>query len=364
MLRSRPLPDLPIPLVTATTPLTTWPYILRTALSVVGILAVCCVCTLLAGCGNGSDTDSLSREDSFVVRPFQPDLDGHWIGNAICYGPHRDGQRPGGPSPSAAEMREDLRLLLPHWNLLRIYGSSEFTETLLGTIRDDELDMKVMLGVWIAPEDDVANRREVEAAIRLAKKYSEIVIAVSVGNETQVSWSAHKSPLADLITHVRRVRAGVTVPVTVADDYSFWNQPESQKLALEIDFITMHAHPMWNGLQLDAALAWLQDQTAAIEALHPDRTVVVGETGWATSVHDQGEQAELIKGRPGELEQRRFHDEVRTWAAAQKLTVFFFEAFDENWKGGPHPAEVEKHWGLFRADRSPKAAMASDSGKE
>ena len=34
-----------------------------------------------------------------------------------------------------------------------------------------------------------------------------------------------------------------------------------------------------------------------------------------------------------------------------------FEAFDENWKGGDHPAEVEKHWGLFRADRTPKAAM-------
>lgn len=101
----------------------------------------------------------------------------------------------------------------------------------------------------------------------------------------------------------------------------------------------------------------------AVQAMHPDRAVVLGETGWATSVHDQGEQAELIKGRPGEIEQKRFHDAVRAWADALRLPVFFFEAFDENWKGGAHPAEVEKHWGLFRVDRSAKAAIGSDSGK-
>jgi exo-beta-1,3-glucanase (GH17 family) len=37
--------------------------------------------------------------------------------------------------------------------------------------------------------------------------------------------------------------------------------------------------------------------------------------------------------------------------------VFFFEAFNENWKGGAHPAEVEKHWGVFFENRSPKAAI-------
>ena len=34
-----------------------------------------------------------------------------------------------------------------------------------------------------------------------------------------------------------------------------------------------------------------------------------------------------------------------------------FEAFDENWKGGPSPEETEKHWGLFRADRTPKLVV-------
>ena len=251
--------------------------------------------------------------------------------------------------------------MLPHWNLLRIYGSSGFARTLLEVIKGDGLEMEVMLGVWIAPGDEEGNRREVETAIELANAYPDIVPTVCVGNETQVSWSGHRCPPGVLIANVQRVRAGVTVPVTVADDFNFWNKPESRAVAAEIDFITMHAHPMWNGRQLEEAFIWLADQVAVVRAVHPDHPVVLGETGWATSVHDQGEQAELIKGKPGETEQRIFFDAVTAWAAAEELTVFWFEAFDENWKGGPHPAEVEKHWGLFRADRSAKVAVAREA---
>jgi len=305
---------------------------------------------LCAGCG-GREVSPVPREDPFAVRDFAPPA------NAVCYGPHRDGQRPGDASPSAAELREDLELMSPHWNMLRVYGAGGFARTMLEVIREDGLDMKVVLGAWIAPEDDAANRREIDDAIRLANDYPDVVVAVCVGNETQVHWSAHRSPLEGLIEHVRRARAGVTVPVTVADDFNFWNKPESRALARELDFVLMHAHPMWNGIQLDEGVAWLGIRVAEVRALHPDRLVVVGETGWATSVHDQGEQAELIKGTPGEAEQKLFHDELRAWADAGHAAVFVFEAFDENWKGGDHPNEVEKHWGLYRADRSPKAAL-------
>jgi len=310
---------------------------------------------LLAGCGG--EPDPYLREDPFVVREFQPISGDRWIGNAVCYGPHRDGQRPGESDPSEAEIREDLQLMLPHWNLLRIYGSTGFSETLLEVIRAGGLDMKVMLGVWIAPNDPEANRLEVDAAIRLTRQYDDIIIAVSVGNETQIHWSAHRCSFDELLVNVRRVRARVKVPVTVADDFNYWNKDESQPLAAEIDFITIHAHPMWNGLSLKDALPWVQEQIVEVTTLHPGRTVILGETGWATAVHNQGEQAKLIKGRPGETQQKRFFLDTRSWAESQRFPIFFFEAFDENWKGGDHPNEVEKHWGLFKANRSPKAAV-------
>ncbi len=317
----------------------------------------------------------LSCEDENIVRGFDPTANGETIYNAVCYGPHRDGQRPGGAQPSEKQLLEDLRLMIPRWKLIRIYSSSEFAGTLLSVISEHQMDIRIMLGVWIDPEEQrdekgkvlerfdeaaASNRAEVDAAIRLANRYPGIVAAVSVGNESQIYWSAHRSPLDILIGHVRRVREGVDIPVTVADDFNYWNKPDSRKLAAEIDFITMHAHPMWNGLQLEDALDWLKDQLEEVRSVHQDRKVIIGETGWATSVIDQGEQGKLIKGEPGETEQKIFCREVRDWAESARQTVFFFEAFDENWKGGSHPEEVEKHWGLFRADRSPKEAMLEE----
>jgi exo-beta-1,3-glucanase (GH17 family) len=330
----------------------------------------------LTGLGSDPARAGVPREEPFVVRSFRPYSGERWIGNAVAYGPHRDGQRPGGPAPSRAELREDLQLMLPHWNLLRLYGASGVAGTILELIREDELDMKVMLGVWIAPEEErdaegrvvardsvaaAANRTEVAAAIRLAAAFPELIVAVAVGNETQVDWSAHRSPLDILIGYVREVRAAVPMPVTSVDDFKWWLAPESRTLAREIDFVTMHAHPLWNGRQLEEGMAWMLEQIAAVQDLHADREVVLGETGWATSVADVGEQATLIKGRVGEAEQKVFYDEVRAWAAAERMTVFVFEAFDENWKGGDDPAEVEKHWGLFNADRTPKAAVRPGS---
>jgi exo-beta-1,3-glucanase (GH17 family) len=297
-----------------------------------------------------------ARADGFEVRPFLGGDEGRCVG--ICYGPHRDGQRPGGPTPSAAEIAQDLRLLAAHWTLMRVYGSSELAKTMLSTIRDEGLDMKVMLGAWIAPDDSAGNRREVDAAIELANTFGEIVAAVSVGNETQVSWSTHQVAPRVLIDAVERVRSAVAVPVTVVDDFNFWNKPQSRSIATHIDFVTMNAHPMWNGAQLEDAPRWLQEQFETVAAVHPDRPVVVGETGWATSVGPEGEQAALIRGRPGEIEQASFTDAVTSWSRGRHVRVFLFEAFDENWKGGANPADVEKHWGLFRADRTPKAAVA------
>jgi exo-beta-1,3-glucanase (GH17 family) len=53
---------------------------------------------------------------------------------------------------------------------------------------------------------------------------------------------------------------------------------------------------------------------------------------------------------------------VLDWATKSNVTVFFFEAFDEPWKGNPdNPLGAEKHWGLFNVDRTPKEVMRGDS---
>lgn len=292
------------------------------------------------------------------LRPLAVTVDGRWRGAGICYGPHRDGQRPGGAAPTTAELRQDLHLLAPRWGLIRIYGAVDPAPRILEVIRADRLPVKVLLGVWIAPDADAANQREVDAAIALARAYPELVLAIVVGNETQVSWSDHRVPLDALIGYVRAVRRATAAPVAVADDFAAWLDPTIAPLVRELDAIVLHVHPMWNGQQLDQALAFTQRTYAEVVARHPGVPVILGEAGWATQRHDEGEQATLIKGVAGEAAQRTFFDAFTAWVTDARIVSTYFEAFDENWKGGSHPAEVEKHWGLFRADRTPKAAVA------
>jgi exo-beta-1,3-glucanase (GH17 family) len=45
------------------------------------------------------------------------------------------------------------------------------------------------------------------------------------------------------------------------------------------------------------------------------------------------------------------------WSQKEGILTFVFEAFDQPWKGSPHPLEPEKHWGLFTLDRQPKLVM-------
>ena len=49
--------------------------------------------------------------------------------------------------------------------------------------------------------------------------------------------------------------------------------------------------------------------------------------------------------------------EYRMKMVTSDNSVDVFEAFDENWKGSDHELEPEKHWGLYKADRTPKLVM-------
>ena len=71
-----------------------------------------------------------------------------------------------------------------------------------------------------------------------------------------------------------------------------------------------------------------------------------------------------MKGRLGGPERAAFRLAFSEWVWRERVPSFFCEAFDENSKGSEIPDEVEKHWGLDCADRTPKAAMAAaDPGR-
>jgi exo-beta-1,3-glucanase (GH17 family) len=301
---------------------------------------------------------------------------------AIAYSGFREGQHPdrgdGAVNPSAQEILEDLELLVAHgFRLIRLYDSGENSATTLRLIRQHQLPIKVLLGTWLEaevsnhegcawldepiPDEQLAantarNAAELQRGIQLARQFDEIVVAVNVGNEALVDWNDHMVTLEKVIAYVRRVKAAIDQPVTVADNYVWWMR-DGAPLAAEVDFIGVHTYPQWEGKSIDEALDFTIESLASVRAALPDKPIAVLEAGWATIAIEFGDRASEVK-------QARHYRELSDWARQHNTTVFFFEAFDESWKGDPNnPLGAEKHWGLFNIDRTPKRAIGQRPGK-
>jgi exo-beta-1,3-glucanase (GH17 family) len=67
----------------------------------------------------------------------------------------------------------------------------------------------------------------------------------------------------------------------------------------------------------------------------------------------------LIIGEASERAQKVFYDGYRQWLVDNHVVSYYFEAFDEKWKGGEDKPDgiAEKNWGVFRSDRTPKMAV-------
>lgn len=340
------------------------------------LLLVLSILALAAPRLAAADPESLPVRDDLARRPVTlPDGGAIWGGVGVCYGPFRDGQSPDGAAPTPEQVREDLHILARHFRIVRMYGSRGVTRDACRIIREDKLPLKMMVGAWIgqevkpdAPADAAPdarvqgeNRAEVASAIALSNDYPDVVFALNMANEALVEWSDHRVPPRVIIAYLRQARAAVKVPVTTCDTELFWSKPESREVARECDFLGLHAYAMWNKQTLASSMTWTRERLAEVRALHPDLPILLCETGWATQKGTNGYQAVGIVAKPSEEDQELFFRALRDWATEQKQAYFYFCAFDENWKGGSEPSEVEKHWGVYKADRTPKLLFQRQS---
>lgn len=293
-------------------------------------------------------------------------------GKAICYSGYREGQDPRQEIyPSYEEIREDLLILAKSWQVIRLYDCSQHAETTLRVIRDEGLDLKVMLGVDLAAEISnphcpwgaefsqntlFANRQinsaNVDRMIALANLHDNLVFAVSIGNEASVDWTDHMVPVARLVAYAKRVKKAVPQPVTFCDNYVPWTG-KLDPLAAELDFISVHTYPVWENIPIDHALEYTKQNYRSVVNHHPNKPVVITEAGWPTASNGRG----IDPLNASEEAQAQYCQQLGEWALEGKILTFVFEAFDEPWKGSPDPLEPEKHWGLFYVDRTPKPIM-------
>jgi exo-beta-1,3-glucanase (GH17 family) len=341
--------------------------------------------SVLAACGGGGTVPPTGVD----IRPLSADFSNR---KAVAYSPFRSSNRDT-EEVTDAMIREDLALLAQGgFTLLRLFDSSDkVAARLLRIIADDKLDFKVMLGAYIFSEKENPrttaqveankkfNQEEVDRAVKLANDYKSIVLAVSVGNETLVSWSgsAIASTPGVVAGYIKYVRDRVTQPLTSDDNWAFYakksSEPNDPRLVIDaVDFVSMHTYPLldtvppavpnWDWQQqavpeaqravamMDAAIEAAKGEYAAVRA-HLDslgqqaKPIIIGETGWkAVPVGNTANRAHPVN-------QKMYIDRLNAWGGASKasgagpVSIVYFEAFDEPWKGD------DDKWGLFTVAR-------------
>jgi exo-beta-1,3-glucanase (GH17 family) len=295
-------------------------------------------------------------------------------GHAICYSGFRLGQQPGGIYPSYDEVKEDLLLLSKHWKYLRLFDCDQHATTVIEVIKQEKLGLKIMLGAYINAEmnnfncpwnggvyteeqlekNKVENLNKIHRLIEMAQNNEQIIFALSVGNEACVEWTDHYVPESKVQHYVQLVKDKVKQPVSFCENYLPWLF-KLENLASAVDFISIHTYPVWEYKHISESLDYTIANYTAVAQKYPDKAVVITEAGWATNSNGRGINPENVN----EEFQKIYFEKLMQWADENNILCFFFEAFDEYWKGSPEPLEPEKHWGLYKIDRSPKRAIKS-----
>src|SRR6478736_9427006 len=257
---------------------------------------------------------------------------------SVSYSPYARSQHPDyGDRPTPEQIRADLKILSPYTNTIRTYSSTGGGELVPAIAA--EFGLKVTLGIWIDKNED-RNEREIQAAIALARRYSNIN-AIVVGNETTLR--AEKS-IDELVRLIQRVKRQSPVPVTTGEIWTVWI--EHPELASAVDFIAAHILPYWDGFTTTQAVDKTIEFYTKLRQAHPGKRIVIAEFGWPSAGYN------MLKADPGRIEQASVLREFVSRAEAYGIDYNIVEAFDQPWK--TNEGGVGMYWGMFDASRHAK----------
>jgi exo-beta-1,3-glucanase (GH17 family) len=339
---------------------------------------------------------------------------------AICYGGYRTNTRE--VQPTIDEIIEDLKILAAiNIKVLRTYNVHyEEVSNLLKAIsklkkEDPKFEMYVMLGAWIDcknawtelppihNEESSRNAIEIEEAVRLTNQYPDIIKIIAVGNEAMVKWatSYYVTPTIILkwVNHLQDLKKQHKLPksvwITSSDNFASWGGGDAEyhveelnQLIKAVDYISMHTYPMHDthyhpdfwGIKeneqklsekekIDAAMLRSRDYTINqyesvvkyMKSIGVNKPVHIGETGWATQSNEHygtdGSKA------TDEYKSAQFYNLMREWTTKEKISCFYFEAFDENWKDKANPLGSENHFGLINLKSQAKYVLWNEVDK-
>jgi len=323
---------------------------------------------------------------------------------AMCYGGYRDKTRD--IEPTVSQIIEDLRILSAmNIKVLRTYNVHHTeVSNLLKAIRivkkeDPNFQMYVMLGAWIDcknswtalptihNEESERNTVEIAEAIRLSNEYPDIIKIIAVGNEAIVKWatSYYVEPAIILkwVNYLQDAKKAGKLPknlwITSSDNFASWGGGSDEyhvsdlnQLIKAVDYVSMHTYPMhdthynpqfWGILEnekqftdrqkIDAAMIRARNYAIAqynsvasyMKSIGIEKPIHIGETGWATLSNEfYGESGSKATD---EYKSAVYYKLMREWSNKEKIALFYFEAFDEQWKDNKNSMGSENYFGLI-----------------
>jgi exo-beta-1,3-glucanase (GH17 family) len=290
-------------------------------------------------------------------------------GKAVCYQGYRKGQSPIEEIyPSKQQVLQDLLLLKDEFNYIRVYDTSPHTKDILEVIHKNNIDIKVMLSMYLFAEENhinhpifgnespkvlennrVKNNNLCLEIIQLTKQYSNIIFSVSVGNEARSIWNFNRVSDKRIAELVSTLKKEILQPVTFCEEWKYW-LTDLTLTAEAVDFISMHTYPVWNGINIDDAIAESNNHLNLLKIKYPSKHIIITEAGWPTKTDENkipNEWATIDN-------QKKYYTEMNLWAKKNQTLVFIFEAFDELWKGSNNQNDPEKNWGLYYDNRKRK----------
>jgi len=259
----------------------------------------------------------------------------------VSYAPFRPGQDPFTPAIdiTPAQVDDDLARLAKITHCVRTYSS---TQASLGSVPElaRKHGLTVLQGIWIA-RDPVANRREIDGAVKLAQENPDVVKAVIVGNEVLLRGEQSANDIAVFLKEVKgKVPAGVDV--TYADVWEFWER--NRGLADSVDFVTVHILPFWEDLPVaaDVSVAHLGEIREHVGEIFAGKEILIGETGWPS-------EGRMREGAlPSPSNQALVIQQLLALAKEKNYRLNVIEAFDQPWKRQLE-GTVGGHWGFLDA---------------
>lgn len=242
------------------------------------------------------------------------------------------GQNPDeGSLISESQLKETMKAVAPYTKWIRTYGCTGNLAN-AGLIAH-QMGLKIAVGAWLS-RDLLSNENEITNLIKIAKAGQADVLIV--GSETLLRNDLTESQLVGYISRVKK--AVPKIQVTTADTAKMFLQ--HQIIINSIDMVYANIYPYWDGMEIKEAVQSLNNQYGLLKKLAKNKQVVISETGWPSEGNTVG------KAVPSVANEAYYFLNFISFAKATNTQYFYFEAFDENWKGNSLNPQ-EKHWGLW-----------------